>query len=98
MAFTHKQTGEADHSHETVDQARQCQEWFDYIASGQAEADSLAELDAEQANERFWENRGADDGFEEWEARRGVVSYEEAKALAAAGLDARGAIAMIVGF
>lgn len=87
MSFVHKQTGETDHTHETVDQARQCQEWFDYAASGQMEADSLAELEAERRNEEFWENRGADDGFEEWERSRGVISYEEARDLAAAGLN-----------
>jgi hypothetical protein len=38
-----------------------------------------AEIEAEARNERFWEDGGADDGFDEWEARRGVMSYEEAR-------------------
>lgn len=33
---------------------------------------------AEAANERFWENRGTDYGFEEWEARRGVIDFKDA--------------------
>lgn len=42
-------------------------------------AEAEAEARAEAANERFWENRGGDIDFGEWEARMGLVSYEAAR-------------------
>jgi hypothetical protein len=41
-------------------------------------AEAQAELAAEYRNERFWEDRGADDGFDEWERSRGVVQFSDA--------------------
>jgi hypothetical protein len=41
-----------------------------------------AEYEAEMAAERYWE-LGIDDGFDEWEASRGVLSYEDARDAAA---------------
>lgn len=41
------------------------------------EAEMLAELAAEARNERFFEERGGDDGFEEWERSQGLLSQSE---------------------
>lgn len=72
--------------HDTVDEVRAC-----YAApAGRLEAallgwyedEARAEKAAEARNERFWEDRGANDGFEEWERAQGKISYEEARLMA----------------
>lgn len=69
--------GHCKQTHATVDEVWQCAYW-----EQEQEADMLAELKAERRNERFWEERGRDDGFDEWEARMGLLSYEAARDLA----------------
>lgn len=46
------------------------------------EAEAQAEAEMERRTEQYYENRGADDGFDEWEARRGVVDFSTAWDLA----------------
>jgi len=85
MAITCRATG-AVHAHETVAEVKDCYDWKHYVDSGQAEADARAELAAEEAYERSFEDRGWAEAaaFADWEASRGLLSYEEARDLAGA--------------
>lgn len=78
----HSKLDHEAHHHATVAQVRLCysrpaglqsdEEEYD---ESQAEANAIAEIEAERRNERFFEERGADDGFEQWEASRGLIDY-----------------------
>jgi hypothetical protein len=50
MPFTHKHSGMVDHPHDTVAEARECTTDFEAT-----KAEALAEIAAEQAVERFFE-------------------------------------------
>lgn len=41
--------------HATIAEVRDCADWDLYVTSGQAEADSRAEIAAEARAERYWE-------------------------------------------
>jgi hypothetical protein len=75
MPFTHIVDGDDAHQHDTVADARECED-----GAAEARAEYLAEL----AVERFFEYRGYDEhrAFEDWERSRGVVDFPTAYALA----------------
>lgn len=62
------------HHHDTVREARDCQEWETFFSSpeGQAylDAEARAEIAAEVANERWFEERGMGGVDQAWEDRR----------------------------
>lgn len=76
-----KYRGEAV-KHDTVTTVRACYAAAVCFIEQEDDDQARAEIAAEARNERFWENRGADDGFDDWEARRGVIDFSTAMALA----------------
>lgn len=80
------------HHHETVAQVRLCYSRPEGLESIEEidlfeyrDAEARSEIEAEQAIERYYEGWGYDDGFNEWEASRGLISYEEARSVALVG-------------
>jgi hypothetical protein len=82
MAFTHllEDGITAPHQHDTVTQARECEQ--EAAENYWGHLDAMAELEAERRNERWFEDRGADEAYLErqWETARGVVQFEDAMA------------------
>lgn len=65
MPFIHKISGEIDHAHDTVDEARVCMDHQSQIEAEEAAFQGAAE--AEQAYERWLENGGAHADIIAWE-------------------------------
>ena len=93
MAIRHALKGAPTHYHDTLAQAKVCwvkterakAEVARIVTQEAAEqeardAEARAEIEAEQAVERHFENRGTDEAMAErqWEDARGVVQFEDA--------------------
>jgi hypothetical protein len=64
--------------HSSVDYVRACYAAATSFYQDMIDDEGRAEYEAEMAAERYYENRGADDGFEQWEISRGVESFTDA--------------------